>query len=126
MKRMYIGVALLAILLAVGICLTAVFVWLHRPITEALEQAQAAALAGEWAQVETLTETVYRRWQTISRFTAAVADHEPLEEMDALLARLSVLEATRQQEEFAATCAELARRSDAMADSQRLTWWNLL
>ncbi len=126
MKRMYFGLGLLAVLLAVGIGLTAVFVRLHEPLSGALEQAQKAALAGDWEQAASITEKTHRGWKRFCHFTAAVADHEPMEEMDAMFSRLEVLCQMHQADEFVSDCAELARMAEAMAESQKLVWWNLL
>ena len=126
MKRLYIGAALLAVMLAAGICLTAIFNSIHEPLSAQLQEAQAAAVAGDWEKAADLTARSREKWEKYRHFTAAVADHEPLEEMDSLFARLEVLCQLREEDEFAADCAQLARLADAMAESQRINWWNLL
>lgn len=126
MKRMYIGIGLLAVLLGAGILLTALFTALHDPISDTLEQAQAAAQAGDWAAAQALTDQARSAWGQSRFFTAAVADHEPMEEMEAMFSRLAALAQLRQSDEFTSDCAQLAHMAKAMADSQRLTWWNLL
>ena len=126
MKRMYIGIVLLAVMLAAGILMSVLFLRLHQPLSATLEQAKMAALSGDWEQTARLTDQAHQQWQQCRNFTAAVADHEPLEEMDALFARLEVLCRMRQADEFASDCAQLSRLAQAMADSQQITWWNLL
>ena len=126
MKRLYIGAALLAVMLAGGVVLTAAFTALHEPLGETLRQAQEAAAAGDWETAAELTAQAKNRWEKHRHFVAAVADHEPLEEMDSLFARLEVLCRLREEDEFAADCAELSRLCEAMAESQRVTWWSLL
>ena len=126
MKRLYIGAALLAVMLAAGICLTVAFTAIHEPLSSRLQEAQEAAVAGDWEKAADLTEQARQKWEEFRHFTAAVADHEPLEEMDSLFARLEVLCRLREEDEFAADCAQLARLADAMAESQRINWWNLL
>ena len=125
MKRLYIGIVLLAVLLVLGIVLTVSFAALHNPLSDRLLQAsriagddlhQAAALAGE-AKLQ---------WDQWRRFTAAVSDHRSLEQIDAQFARVAVFARLDQPAEFAATCAELSRLLSAMADSQQVTWWDLL
>ncbi len=126
MKRMYFGLGLLTVLLSVAILLTMVFVRLHDPLPEALERAQNAALAGDWEEAAAVTEKVHKQWKRFCHFTAAVADHEPMEEMDAMFARLEVLCRMHQADEFVSDCAELAKMAQAMTESQKLVWWNLL
>ncbi len=126
MRRMYVGLGLLAVLLAMGIWLTTLFVGLHEPVTAVLEQAQEAALAGDWAKASALVHQVHEDWKEFRQFAATVADHEPLEEMDAMFCRLKAECRMQQADEFAADCGELARLADAMAESQKVVWWNLL
>ena len=44
MKRLYIGAVLLAVMLALGIFLTAAFKAIHEPLRDNLRQARAAAV----------------------------------------------------------------------------------
>ena len=126
MKRLYIGAVLLAVMLAAGIFLTAAFNGIHEPLSDRLQEAQAAAAAGDWEKAGDLMEQAREKWEKHRRFTAAVADHEPLEEMDSLFARLEALYQLRDAVEFAADCAQLSRLAEAMAESQRLSWWSIL
>lgn len=126
MKRLYVGIALLVLIFFAGIGLTAAFSALHQPLAQQLDQAKAAAVAGEWDRATALVETAWSQWQKCRHFTAAVADHEPIEQMDALFVQIDVLGKLRKTEEFAARCGELSRLAAAMADSQRITWWNIL
>ncbi len=126
MKRMYFGLGLLAVLLTAGIVLSALFVRIHDPLSDTLEQAQEAALAGDWDRAARITEEAHRGWEKHCHFTAAVADHAPMEEMDAMFSRLEVLCQMEQADEFVSDCAELSRMAAAMAESQKLVWWNLL
>lgn len=126
MTRLYIGIGLLIVMLVLGICLTMAFSALHEPLAQQLESAQAAAIAGDWEKAMTLAADARAQWRRFRHFTAAVADHEPLEQMDALFFRLEVLGLLREADEFASDCAELSRLATAMAESQQLTWWNLL
>ena len=112
MKRLSIGIVFLSVILAIGICVTAAFTALHKPLSDTLQQASEAAISEDWER--------YRA------FTAAVADHEPLEEMDAMFAQLEVLARQRETSDFAALSAQLSRMAQAMADSQSISWWNLL
>ena len=126
MKRLWIGAALLLLVLAVGICLTAVFDSLHGSLAQQLTQAADAAQADNWEAAHALAQEADGQWQRLRNFTAAVADHEPLEEMDSLLRQLKVYETARDGVNFAAVCAQLSSLAEAIAQSQAITWWNLL
>lgn len=126
MKRLWVGVAFLGVLLALGILVTAAFARFHYPLADKLEQASETALAEDWAGALEISRSARNNWERFRRFTAMLADHEPLEEMDSLFRQLQVWERLGEREEFAATCAQLAVMARAMADSQAITWWNLL
>ena len=126
MKRLYIGVGLLVFFLIAGILLTFCFCRIHRPLAETLEEASRQALAGNWENAISLTETARERWETYRNFTAAVADHEPLEEMDTLFSQLEIYGKHRLNVEFASICTCLSQMAAAMEESQALTWWTML
>lgn len=126
MKRLWIGIGFLIFLLAAGIVISALFSSIHSPIAQSLQKASEAALSGDWDTASALTEQASRNWKKHLTFTAAVADHEPLEEMDALFAQLEVLLQLRETEDFAALSRQLSRLAQAMADSQSFYWWHFL
>lgn len=126
MKRLWIGVGFLAGMLIIGIFITLAFSRLHIPISDALNQASEAAIAEDWEKATALTESARADWEKFRGFTAAVADHEPLEEIDAMFAQLTVLAQQQETAEFAALSAQLARQAQAMADSQSISWWNVV
>lgn len=125
MKRLYIGIVLLVVLLVLGITITIAFAAVHDPLSQQLLQASRVAEDNP-AQAAALAAEAKLQWEQWRRFTAAVSDHEPLEQIDAQFARLAVFARLDQPAEFAATCAEISRLLSAMADSQQIAWWDLL
>lgn len=126
MKRIYIGIILLIVLLAAGIWIAKVAEKTHAPGASDLEQASHLALEGNWDKAEALTGRARESWQKKWRFTASVSDHEPMDEIDALFARLCIYARNGDNAEYAAVCAELSRRLEAMAQTHAFSWWNLL
>lgn len=126
MKRGAIGLGLLVALLAGGLLITWGMGRCHDPIARQLEQAADCALAGQWSRAEELTEQARACWKKNWSFSAAFADHEPMEDIDGMFARLEVYAKAREDVEYAAACAELSRRMEAMGDAHELSWWNLL
>ena len=126
MKRFFIGAALLLLLPLGG--------WLAlrhteqalEPVTEALEQAEEAALAGSWHRAEELTAGAEARWRQSRKTLASLCGHETLEQMDCLFARLSLSLATRDGETAAHLCRELVQTARTLPEQHRLTWDNLL
>ena len=126
MKRFYMGVGLLLVLLTGSALLSGAAVEIHDPISFRLEQAAEAALAGDWPRAKVLTEAALRRWQRNRIVTAMFADHEPMEQIDSGFSQIAVFLRQEDGDNFPAACAALARLARAMADSQRLSWQNLL
>ncbi len=126
MRRLWIGVSFLVVILTAGIVLTVAFVRIHRPLSQDLRQASQLAMEGAWEKATALTEQARADWMQYREMIAAVADHEPLEEMERLLEQLQVYAQQRRTADFASRCVELASLADAMLESQQLTWWNFL
>lgn len=126
MKRLWIGVGFLIFMLAVGILITVLFSRIHDPLSRDLREASQMAAAQDWEKATALTRKARADWEQYQHFIAAVADHEPLEEMEYLLDQLDVYAREREVTHFCATCIQLARLADAMLDSQQISWWNLL
>lgn len=126
MKRLWLGAGLLMLFLGMGIGLSFVFHRIHAPMAQQLAEASSQALSGNWEQALALAEDAGARWEASRNFTAAVADHAPLEEMDALFSQLEIYAALNWQGEFSALCMQLSKMAAAMEESQALTWWTML
>ncbi|MBQ7817304.1 MAG: DUF4363 family protein [Oscillospiraceae bacterium] len=126
MRRLWIGVGFLIVMLVVGIALTVLFDRIHTPLAEDLQQASQLALAEDWEKATALAQQARADWKQYREFIAAVADHEPLEKMEYLLDQLDVYAEARREADFSAVCVELAALADAMLESQSITWWNFL
>lgn len=126
MTRFRIGLTLLMILLVLGITAQIVMGSLHDPVAEQLNRAAGLALLENWEEARGEAAEAASCWQKSWRLSAALADHQPMEDIDSLFAQLPARAAAEDPAEFAAACAELARRVEAMADAHRLNWWNLL
>ena len=126
MKRSIWGITILVALLIWGIAIAAGMGTVHEGISDLLEQAAAAAELGNWQQAEELIRQAEGKWQRYHHFTAAFADHTPMDELDGLFAELMIFLKNRESPHFASTCARLSLLAQAMADSHGLQWWNLL
>ena len=126
MNRFRIGISLLAVLLSLGLFVQSAARRNSAPISAALNSAADNALSGRWSIARHYSDLASSRWQSHWHATAALADHQPMEDIDGLLAQLPVYAAAEDAEQFAAACSDLARRMDAMADAHSLHWWNLL
>ena len=126
MKRLWIGVAVLIVLLCIGISTTVFATHTHGDISQILQQASESALRGNWQEAKTLSLAAKERWETCRRLTASIADHEPMEQIDDLFAQMELYVWTRQQIPLAACCASLSVLTEAMAEAHAVNWWSLL
>lgn len=126
MRRMWIGVALLALILIAGI-LTAEFMdRTHRSNARDLKEAAALALDGDWDRAEALTMRARKNWQKKKTLTAALTEHQPMEEIESLFAKIDICASARNKIHFATTCAHLAQLMNALSESHSLTLGNLI
>lgn len=125
MTRFRIGLLILALLLASGIWSRSRTAAIHQPIAQAMEQAAAQALAGSWEAAMQTTARAEADWQRSRTFTAAITDHDPMEEIECLLAQLPAMAATHNRSAYAATCATVSHRLHSLAESQALTLGSL-
>lgn len=126
MKRIWIGIGLLIVLLIGGLWISNTMADTHLPSAEDLEEASQLALEEDWDRASALMNRAKEKWQKKWRVTASFADHEPMDEIDGMFAELTVYAKARDTEEFSGTCAHLAKLMKAMGDSHSFNWWNLL
>ena len=126
MKRLWIGIGLLAAILAVGLWTSAHMTEVHTEIADELTEAARAAQAGAWDRAEELTREAQEDWKEGWNFSAALADHTVLDEVDGLFAQAEVYRKNRDAVAFAAVCAQLASSVRAIQEGHKLSLWNLL
>ena len=126
MKRFQIGIGLLVFFLLAGAYLTWGFGRIHGPLADDMEAASALARENRWQEACAMAEQAAQKWDRWRNLTAAVADHAPLEEMDALFYQLACYKELGWEGAFSCACMELAQMARAMQESQQLTWWTLL
>ena len=126
MRRLWIGVALLGIMLAGSIGMLRFSHHFHEEFSNTLHQAEAAALEGNWTAAEAYREKADLQWQKHHRFLASFTDHEPIEEVETLLTRLQLFCDARDALDFADVCSSLRHLSEAIDESHSIKWWSLL
>lgn len=125
-KRFWGGVAILAVLFALGLWVAKSMETTHKAVARHLEQAAREALSGQTEQgLETL-QKAEELWQKRRFLTAAVADHGPMEEIDSIFSQLESYAAAGDSVSFAAWCSRAAQLVGAISEAQKLTWQNLL
>lgn len=126
MRRPFLGIGILLVLLALGIGIWWGMETIHGDMEELLTQAKTAAEQGDWLTAGEMSRMAYDQWEKHHHFTAAFADHTPMDELDGLFAELMVFLENQESPHFEATCAQLILLTQAMADSHGVPWWNIL
>ena len=126
MKRLWIGIAFLALLLAGGFGINAGMDNLQKEISQQLDAACQTALAGDLEQAAVQANAAKEIWEQYRDLVAAVTDHEPMEEMDTLFAQLPIYYETDSPLNFAAVCSDLTLLIQAIGENQALKWWGVL
>lgn len=126
MKRCWIGVGLLLCLLGIGIFSTWQMGRSHDPMAGDIRQAASLAEAGQWELAENYVNQAKQNWEKNWGFSASLADHEPMERINALFSQLEVCIRCREKLSFSLLCAQLEEELGAMGEAHRFVWWNLL
>jgi len=126
MKQSWIGVGLLFFLLACGIFSTWQMDRRHTPMAEDMKQAASMAEAGQWAISESYVNRAKQKWEDNWGFAASMADHEPMEQINALFSQLELCGRHKETLSYCMLCAQLEEALSAMGEAHRFVWWNLL
>ena len=126
MKRLWIGVVILALILSAGIGMLLFSADFYRAFSSTLEAAKAFALADNWSAAVEKADEADALWQRHHRFLSAFTDHEPVEEIDLLLSHLEIYENHRMSADFADICESLSHLCEAISESHNLKWWSIL
>ena len=126
MKRLWLGLCLLAVLLSGCIFVHTTLHKIYAPMVQQLEEAAEAALQQDWPTALDALQHAAVRWKKFHHLTAAFADHTPMDEIDSLFRELQVYAVTRENPHFSAACAQLRFLAAAVVEAHQFSWWNLL
>ena len=90
-----------------------------------LEHAAQKAEGGDFANAQALAQQASALWDRFHRFTASLADHAPMDDMDSLFAELQTYSLLEELPHFAAICRNLSRLARSMGENHGLLWWNI-
>ena len=125
MKRSWIGFGMLLVILALSLLATGMMTRIHEEVALELKQSEECALLGDWDNVHLFLTRARRNWTKQEHLRSCLMDHTPAEEMDAAFAALEVYRQGKDSLTYRAACATLVNRMEALAEAQKLTWWNI-
>lgn len=117
MTRFRIGVGLLAALLGLCVFSQIRMSAIQKPIAGTVARAGVYASREDWTQAAAALITAQSAWEENRTFLAALADHQPLEDIEGLFARLESYAEEQDKTEFRAACQELNRRILAVKEA---------
>lgn len=120
------GPLLLILLLLLGLLLSWYMGRQQDRIARALEDSAWLALSGQWEDARETAARAKADWEQRWHRWAALGDHSPMEEIDALFAQLTIYGAAGERTEFSQLCSALSCRIKAVGNAHRLRWWNIL
>lgn len=126
MARGWLGIGILIAFLALGFVTAGAMDNAHLPTQELLAQAAEKTLNGDFEGAVALGVEAKTRWDRHWNGTATVADHSPMDDVDALFAEMVIYAEAKEEPHFAAVCKELSQRIQAVAGAHRFSWWNIL
>ena len=126
MKRLWIGLGILAVLICLGIGVTRYTHGIQEAISEELAQARERAGEGRWEECVARANRAYGLWQRHHSCLAAITDHKPMEDAERLFSQLFIYLEIRDPAAFSACCAGLEVLMHAIGETQAISWWNLL
>ena len=126
MIRGWLGVGILFVFLILGFVTAATMNNAHLPTEKLLAQAAEKTLSGNFDEAISLATQAKTRWEEHWNGTATVADHAPMDDVDALFAEMEIYAKTQEKPHFAAVCSELSQRIQAVASAHKFSWWNIL
>ena len=118
MTRFRIGAGLLIVLLALSVFSQLGMGAIQKPIAAQVDRAQTLAAREDWPAAGAAVAEARQEWDNSRTFIAALADHQPLEDIECLFAMLASYARERDGTEFQAACAELSRRVLAVKEAQ--------
>lgn len=125
MKRLWIGIGLLVVILIAAILVPEILEHNHTPIIRDLERASQLAMEENWDSAQDFSRRAEKKWKKIRPVTASFTDHEPMDEIDALFAQLKVYAEAQDMVAYSSTCAYLSSQLGVLGDYHNFTLWNL-
>lgn len=127
MRRFWISLAVLGVLLCATLCNTRYLGGWTRELASLLTQAEERASRGDWDGAAALTEDAYARWNSRETYLHMVMNHQDTD--DILLDFQEVLQLIDHREdggEYAAANARLIARIGLLHEMEQLNLKNLL
>ena len=126
MRRFWLGISLLSVLLVLGFWLSFTMSKMPQDVSKTLTEASELILAGDISGGISLAQQAQENWDFHWYGTASVADHAPMDDIDGLFAQLTAYGQAGQYGDFGSLCNRIAQLVEAVGEAHSLSWWNIL
>lgn len=126
MKRVWIAICLLLIILTGTLCHSFYVNHLIGEITGLLEQAEAQAEQGEWAAAEESTQLANHRWQERDAYLHVMLRHGETDQIHTGFRQVAEFIQCRESGEYSAANACLITELELLAEAEQLNIKNIL
>lgn len=125
MSRIWIGIILLLLFLGLGLWSSISMGTFHKPLAQEIRRAGELAATDLESAVKT-ARAAREKWDSHWGRTAMLADHTPMDEIDAQFELLEGYAAAGRSADFSAHCMRLSAMISATAEAHSFTLRNLL
>ncbi|MCD8189283.1 MAG: DUF4363 family protein [Clostridiales bacterium] len=126
MKRLWIALGVLALLLAGSLWNTARVTRVSDSLTAALNQAEAAVAEDDWDTAEELTQQALEQWTAAEPWLAFVLCHENTDEVTTGFQEVLGFLQYRSAPEYDSANGALVAQVEHLAEIEVLNWQNVL
>lgn len=126
MRRLWLGLALLAALFALGLGALLAMEQTYLGLSRRAQLAEEAAMAGDWAAADLQILALTRHWQRSKDWAATAVSHGPLEEIQLLLEQLALHRHLEDRSGYALCCAALSSHLEALSRAHSINWQSFL
>ena len=125
MKRLWIALGILAVLLSAALCCGAALRGSLSDVAQELRLAHEAVQAGDWAQAQTVTARAFRLWERSSGSLHFLLRHGDIDAISLGFQEVTQLLNHRERGDYAAANARLIAQLGLLWQAEQLTLQNL-
>lgn len=126
MKHLYIGLGILAVVLAGSLCSLFAMRQNTGEMERLLETAWDHCQAGSFEAAQASAQAAQKNWKTNYGLTASLIDHGPLEEINHSFAQMEACAQMQEWDEFAQACKSLLTMVQDLEEREQPLYYNIL
>ena len=126
MKQLFLSLALLAGIFAATLWNTARVTEISTTIADTLDQAEAAAVQGDWQKASTLTQQAQAHWERCNLYFSVVLRHGDTDDVATTFQEAQGFLLWKDEAEYTSVNRVLTEKVRHLSRMEALSWRNLL